>query len=178
VSTAATLATILLQPTPDRLHHTAGVAEWAEFLTALLEPEQAPLLLAAAWLHDIGSAEQLRDTGFPPIDGARFLERSGWPPKVCSLVAHHSGARFVAAALGLGGQMGGSRFVVDPLTDALTVADLSTGARGEPVAIEDRLADQLAFHGRDSAYGQVFEQRATYVHSCAVRIDALLERAS
>jgi HD superfamily phosphodiesterase len=30
-------------------------------------------VVTAAWLHDIGLAPDLRDTGFHPLDGARFL---------------------------------------------------------------------------------------------------------
>ena len=33
--------------------------------------------MAAAWLHDIGYAEELLDTGFHPLDGARFLASAG-----------------------------------------------------------------------------------------------------
>ena len=34
-------------------------------------------LVAAAWLHDIGYAPELVETGFHPLDGARYLRREG-----------------------------------------------------------------------------------------------------
>lgn len=58
----------------------------------------------------------------------------------------------------------------------MTVADQTTGPRGELMAIEDRLADQLRRHGPDSAHAQAYSQRGPYVRSCASRIVALLER--
>lgn len=37
-------------------------------------------------------AAALRDTGFHPIDGAKYLAAAGWPNRIASLVAHHSAA--------------------------------------------------------------------------------------
>jgi len=51
---------------------------------------------AAAWLHDLGYAEQLAMTGFHPLDGARFLRSIGADDLVTSLVAYHSGAAYEA----------------------------------------------------------------------------------
>lgn len=50
------------------------------------------MLIAAAWLHDIGKAAPLREHGFHSIDGARYLCERGWPAAVYEPVAHHSGA--------------------------------------------------------------------------------------
>lgn len=178
VAAAENLATTLLAPTQDRLRHTEGVASRAEFLTAVVEVGQAHTLVAAAWLHDIGYAEELRKTGFHPLDGASFLERSGWPPEIYNLVAHHSGARFLASAAGLDSQIGRYIFTADRLSDALTVADQITGPHGELVTIEQRLADQLRRHGADSSYARAYSRRSPYIRSCALRIVALLQRRS
>ena len=62
--------------------------------------------MAAAWLHDIGYAPGLQQTGFHPIDGALHLRSAGWPDAMCDLVAHHSGSRFVAAARHLAAELG------------------------------------------------------------------------
>ena len=40
-------------------------------------------LVASAWLHDIGYAAGLQETGFHPVDGARHLRSAGWPPPLC-----------------------------------------------------------------------------------------------
>jgi HD superfamily phosphodiesterase len=85
VAAAADLTRYILEAAPDRLSHSQGVARRARFLTLTVEPPCAPLLVAAAWLHDIGYAPGLRDTGFHPVDGARHLRAVGWPPAICNL---------------------------------------------------------------------------------------------
>ncbi|MGI8309016.1 hypothetical protein [Saccharopolyspora hattusasensis] len=49
--------------------------------------------MAVAVVHDVGYAPNLVDTGFHPLDGARFLRSVGAYERLCALVAHHSGAR-------------------------------------------------------------------------------------
>jgi hypothetical protein len=81
--------------------------------------------VAAAWLHDIGYARPLRRSGFHPLDGACHLLENGWPVTVAGLVAHHSAARFVAAARGLAHLMSSfpaQRYATGPVADALTYA--------------------------------------------------------
>ena len=93
VAVAADLTRYILDAVPDRFAHSQGVARRAQLLTFTVEPNRARLLVAAAWLHDIGYAPGLCDTGFHPLDGARHLRAIGWPPAIYNLVAHHSGAR-------------------------------------------------------------------------------------
>ena len=173
---AAHLAAELLDADPHRFRHTVGVAARASFLTAAVEREDAATLIAAAWLHDIGYAGPLRQTGFHPIDGALYLDRLGWPTEISALVAHHSGSRFLAAALGLESHIGRYDFVTNALSDALTVADQCTGQHGELMGIEERLLDQLVRHGPDSCYAQALPQRGPYIRSCASRVVTVLER--
>src|SRR2546423_3594364 len=101
VDDARELARELLHDLPERWRHTAGVAHRAEELVGTLDGEDPEVLIAACWLHDIGYAEPLRDTGFHPLDGARYLDRWHWPWRLCGLVAHHSGACFTAQVRGL-----------------------------------------------------------------------------
>jgi hypothetical protein len=76
VTAAADLSHHILDSLPDRLAHSQGVARRAQLLTLTVEPHQARLLVAAAWLHDIGYAADLRETGFHPLDGARHCAPS------------------------------------------------------------------------------------------------------
>ena len=92
VAAAADQTRYILDAVPDRLAHSEGVARRAQFLTLTVDPRDAALLVAAAWLHDIGYAPGLRETGFHPLDGARYLRSIGWSQAICHLVAHHSGA--------------------------------------------------------------------------------------
>jgi hypothetical protein len=79
VDVAADLAEYILQEDSERLEHSRAVAERAKFLTLAVDDDQAPLLVAAAWLHDIGYAPGLKQTGFHPLDGANHLRAAGWP---------------------------------------------------------------------------------------------------
>ena len=65
VDAAADIAHYLLRGAPERLEHSRGVAERAMFLTLAVEDDQAPLLVAAAWLHAIGYAPGLKTTRLP-----------------------------------------------------------------------------------------------------------------
>jgi putative nucleotidyltransferase with HDIG domain len=170
VAVAARLTRHILDAVPDRLTHSQAVAGRAEFFTLTVAPEDADLLVAAAWLHDIGYAPQLRDTGFHPLDGARHLHNIGWPPAVCNLVAHHSGARYVAQALNLDRELHAYPFSASAVSDALTLADQTTGLHGEPVTIEERMRDMLKRHGPHSANARAHPQRERYIRAAASRV--------
>ena len=150
---AERLAFDLLGQSGNRWAHTRAVAARATEATVVLPAEQRPTLIAAAWLHDIGYVTSVHDTGFHPLDGARYLERRGWPPVIAGLVAHHSGARFVAAVRGLDDELADfadPMFSRGPLADALTWADQTTSPTGRTVDLDTRMADMLARHGPDS----------------------------
>lgn len=178
MESARRLAESLLAPlagSPDeslrhRWQHTIGVAARADELAGAVAPADRDTLLAAAWLHDIGYAPSIRDTGFHPVDGARFLDREGWPARISALVAHHSGARFTAAVTGHAQEL--NRYLCEwsPVSDALTYADQTVGARGQRLALEDRLADMLRRHGPDSAQARVHGQRAPFLRAVAARV--------
>ena len=67
------LAGSLLRALPDRWAHTQTAAAQAEHVALAVPACDRDLLIAAAWRHDIGYAAQLDDTGFHPLDGARYL---------------------------------------------------------------------------------------------------------
>lgn len=80
---AQELAADLFAGDDQRWAHTCAVADRAGQAAIALPDQQVPALLAAAWLHDIGKAGDLHDTGFHPLDGARYLHASGshrWSP--------------------------------------------------------------------------------------------------
>jgi hypothetical protein len=175
VAAAADLTHDILDAVPDRLAHSRGVARRAHFLTLTVEPHQARLLVAAAWLHDIGYAPRLRDTGFHPLDGARHLRAIGWPPAICNLVAHHSRARFVARVRNLDRELAAYPFSEDALSDALTVADQTTGVHGESMVPEERMRDMLERHGPDSANALAHPGREPYLRAATDRVARRLD---
>ena len=97
-----------LSPLGDRWAHTQGVVDRARALASTVPPADSELLIAAAYLHDIGYAPDVEDTGFHPLDGARWLRAQGQERLAC-LVAYHSGAWFEARARGLRRRAGGVR---------------------------------------------------------------------
>lgn len=119
VSAARETAYALIGGLGDRWRHSAGVAgRAAELAPALdLDPE---ILVSAAWLHDVGYAAPIAATGFHPLDGADHLSGRGWPLSIAALVAHHSGARFVATARGLADRLAAYDYDEGLLSDALT----------------------------------------------------------
>ena len=63
----------LLERLGARWRHTQGVVGRAREICRAMDPGEADLLIAAACLHDIGYAPELRESGFHPLDGARFV---------------------------------------------------------------------------------------------------------
>ncbi|MFC0431956.1 HD domain-containing protein [Kutzneria buriramensis] len=139
----------LLAELPRRWAHSQGVARKAEDVALALEPADRPMLIAAAWLHDIGYAAVLRKCGLHPLDGARYLAALGVPGRVCGLVAHHSGAASVAALMGLGHQLAEFPDERGPVRDALWYCDLTTSPDGLPVSLRTRTVELCARRGPD-----------------------------
>jgi len=140
---SAELAERLVRPLGRRWAHVQAVARVATSLTRVVSAQDGPILVAAAWLHDVGYAAELVDTGFHPLDGARYLRAEGYPSRIVNLVAHHSGARFEAAERDLELQLAEFEFENSPVMDALITADLTTGPSGETMSYQDRIAEIL-----------------------------------
>lgn len=132
---------LLSDDLPRRWAHTRAVAQRAEEVAPALPPEDRQPLVAAAWLHDIGYAPDLVDTGLHSLDGARFLTAEHIPQRICAVVAHHSGAAAVAQVRGLTDALNAYPDEHGPTRDALWYCDMTTSPHGHPVSVEDRLAE-------------------------------------
>ena len=133
---------LLREPLPRRWAHVQGVADRARSLAPILGAD-ADLLEAAAWLHDIGYAPRLAATGLHQLDGARYLrDAQHADAMLCRLVAHHSCAIIEAGERGLADILR-SEFepAPDALASVLTCCDMTTSPDGEPVPVEQRLAE-------------------------------------
>jgi putative nucleotidyltransferase with HDIG domain len=168
------LAADLLGNLPERWRHTVGVAERAAGLTETIGDDDPALLVAAAWLHDIGYADEVADTGFHPLDGARYLDRRRWPSRLSALVAHHSGACFVAEARGLSDAISAYPREESALSDALTYADQTIGPGGRPMTVRQRNAEMLARHGPDSPNARARHLREPCLLTIAARVERRL----
>ncbi|MEU5913633.1 HD domain-containing protein [Micromonospora sp. NPDC047527] len=134
---------------PRRWCHVRGVGAKAEHLSRVAGSD-ADLLVAAAWLHDIGYAPEIVDSGFHSLDGARWLVRNGWDIRLASLVAHHSCASYEADERGLG-QALSSEFPdeASAVSDALSYSDMTTGPDGQDLTVQERLAEIRERYGPD-----------------------------
>jgi hypothetical protein len=135
-------AQALMAPLGDRWQHVQAVADEARRIGLDLADEDRDVLVAAAYLHDIGYAPSLNRLGFHPVDGAWFLRQHGHE-RLARLVAHHSGARFGAEERGLLDELAAFPVEDGPVLDALTFADMTTGPAGEAVTLEERVGEIL-----------------------------------
>lgn len=137
----ALAATLLAEDLPQRWRHVQGVATETGRLCGAVGLDRA-LVVSAAWLHDIGYVSAIAETGFHPLDGARYLRAQGWNEIICRLVAHHTSAASQAGADGLAEQLRSEFAEVDGLPrDVLWTADATTGPDGERLTLDERIAE-------------------------------------
>jgi HD superfamily phosphodiesterase len=141
VSWARDLAKELLADAlPRRWAHSQGVGSKADSIAHIVGDE-AETLACAAWLHDVGYAPDLVQTGFHSLDGARYLrDVAHVDSTICRLVANHSHAIMEASRRGLADELREEFPAVDGLlSDALAYSDMTTSPDGDPVDVEIRL---------------------------------------
>jgi HD superfamily phosphodiesterase len=140
-------------------------------------PAERPTLIAAAYVHDIGYAPELEDTGFHSLDGARWLRSCGQERLAC-LVAHHSGARFEAEARGLGEALDAFAEENSVVADLLTYCDLTTDADGRSVTFSARLAAIHRRYARDSEVSRSMRAAAEPLAAVMHRAEREIARSS
>jgi hypothetical protein len=134
---------------PRRWRHVQAVANAADAISAAFG-EDAGLLVSAAWLHDVGYAPDVLETGFHPLDAARYLRRLNADPRLVGLVAYHSGAQFEAVDRGLGDELAREFTCEESATaDALWYCDMTVGPGGESVSVSERLSEIQDRYGSD-----------------------------
>jgi HD domain-containing protein len=170
---------LLAAPLPRRWAHSQGVAAQARTLAPILG-RHAGAVTAAAWLHDIGYAPGLHDSGFHPLDGAKYLrDLHDADPLVCRLVAHHSCAAIEAAERGLAADLFRD-FKPAPgqLADALIYCDMTTGPEGQPMPVEQRLAEIRERYGPDHVVTRALARSAPDLAASVARVTRKLTRFS
>ena len=173
---AAELARKLLEvPLPRRWAHVQGVAAQARSLATILG-DDADLLEAAAWLHDIGYSPKLADTGFHPLDGARYLRDVQYAdPALCNLVANHSCAIIEAEERGLADALSREFPAPTPtLNDALAYCDMTTTPTGDVVAVHDRISEIKERYGPHNVVTRFIRKAEPCLVSSVVRTDRRL----
>jgi len=143
-----------------------------------LGSDDRKILVAAAWLHDIGYAPELAETGFHPLDGARWLRTAGFGDRLAGLVAYHSCAVFEAEERGLAAVLR-SEFGDEEsdLRDALWYADLTTGPDGQPMTVRERLAEIRGRYGPDSVVTRTWDRAEPHVLPVAAGVQGRMLQA-
>jgi hypothetical protein len=142
--TAAVVAQRVLSGVGTRFDHSARVMSQAEKVQSRLPPPWRSALLDAAWLHDLGYSDEVAETGFHPLDGARWLRQRGWAQEVCQLVAWHSRSRTEAQLRGLADELE-AEFAAPPVfvQAAMAWADMTSSPAGDCCTLQERLAEIL-----------------------------------
>jgi hypothetical protein len=175
VADARTLAQqYLSHELPRRWRHIQGAGARAEDVAGRLGLGDGALV-AAAWLHDIGYGPDLVETGFHPLDGARFLRRIGADDRVARLVAHHSSAVYEARVRGLEQELLAEFEPEKSVTyDGLVFCDMTTGPAGEPVEFGDRMAEIERRYGPGDEVTRALHLARSDLASCCQRTLTLL----
>jgi hypothetical protein len=174
-----TARTILQVPLPRRWAHTQGVAAQARSLAVILGNEVG-LVTAAAWLHDIGYGPDVHDTGFHPLDGARYLRDAlGADDMVGRLVAHHSLAIIEAEERGMADELA-REFAPAPdhLAQALIYCDMVTGPDGQHMPVDQRLADIHMRYGPDDLVSRAITRSGPLLTAAVRRVSQRLAEAT
>ena len=154
-----------------------AVASRAAALAVTVSADDRPILIAATWLHDIGYAPAIQETGFHPLDRGLYLRSAGWDERLVALVLHHSGAQFVPVERGFDSVMTEFDFEDGPVSDALTYADQTVGPHGRRMMVPYRIAEAITRHGPDSPNARARVDRVPYLLAVADRVEWRLERA-
>lgn len=133
---------------PRRWSHVQAVAVKARTISEAVSPEDRDVLVASAWLHDVGYSPDLVDTGFHPLDGGRWLRRERFDDRIAGLVAHHSCAWLEAEERGLHDVLAAEFPREDSaVADALCFSDMTTGPDGQDFEVLERLAEIRSRYG-------------------------------
>jgi len=164
----------LAESLPRRWTHVRAVAAAAEQVVPLVG-DDAELLVSAAWLHDIGYAPDLVDTGFHPLDGARYLRALDAPPRLCGLVANHTSAIREAKLRGLAEPLAAEFPREKSVTaDALWYCDLTTGPDGQHFSAPERLAEIQSRYGPEHLVTQFIDNAREELLTAIQRVEQAL----
>lgn len=165
---------------PRRWRHVRAVGVKAEVLGALLlDPSDADVLSAAAWLHDVGYAPALAVTGFHALDGGRWLRNAGFDERVTALVANHSCAHLEAAERGLSEALA-TEFEREEsaVADALWYCDMTTGPDGQDFEVTVRLDEILVRYGPEHLVSRFILRATPEIVGAVRRTEERLKAAS
>ncbi len=160
---------------PQRWRHVDGVARKAEWLADILFAHaDAEILKAAAWLHDIGYAPDICDTGFHPLDGAVWLRKAGFEERVSALVAYHTCADIEAQERGFADRLNAFPREASLVADALLYADMTSGPDGQDVSVIARLDEIVSRYGEHHGVARFIKRARPVILEATQRVETQL----
>lgn len=166
-------AKLLISPLGNRWLHVQGVVKRAELVSIILPGPECSLLIAAAYLHDIGYAPSLQKTGFHPLDGAYYLQGLK-ENRLASLVAYHSGAQFEAQLRGLTPELNQFRQEQSIVADTLDYCDMTTNSTGLQVTFQERIDDIFSRYDKTHIVNKAIHQAILSLSLAVERTKELL----
>ncbi|MBV9228374.1 MAG: HD domain-containing protein [Chloroflexi bacterium] len=170
---ASEQAASFIAPLGNRWLHVQGVVRQAYQVSKILNENDCPYLIAAAYLHDIGYAPSLKKTNFHPLDGAYYI-RSFGHERLASLVAHHFQARIEAELLGCTQDLDKFPREYSLLADALDYCDCTTGPTGIAVSWEERANEIQTRYTENSVAVQSLHKAKPYLTLAITRVQQAL----
>ena len=134
----------------------------------------ADVLTAAAWLHDLGYAPDIRDTGFHPLDGAVWLRKAGFDDRVSALVAYHTCADIEAEERGFADRLKAFPRETSLVADALLYADMTSGPDGQDFSVGARLDEIVSRYGEGHAVARFIQRARPVIFEAAQRVETEL----
>jgi putative nucleotidyltransferase with HDIG domain len=172
---AARSAERFLSPLGNRWLHVQQVAEQARRVAGVVVANDRDLLVAAAYLHDVGYARDLSLTGFHPLDGARWVRSQQRSERLARLVAHHSCARYEAEVRGLLDVLMAEFEAEDSIVyDALVFCDMTIGPTGNRVSFDERIDDIYRRYGPEHEVSRALDSSRMCLAACHDRTAARL----
>lgn len=168
VARAVTTVHTQLRLLPRRLAHSLAVGRQAE------NHGYDETVVAAAYLHDIGYGQDLIDTGFHPIDGARYLRAACWSEDIVSMVAFHTGAEYEARSRNLSRELGRFDRPDQNRIDHVTYCDCCTTPTGQLTTPAERINEILSRYPSDHVVHQTIQVSKPYLLECCARARASL----
>ena len=126
-------------------------------------------LLELAKLHDIGYSEKVKDTGFHPYDGYKYI--SGFvSDDILNGVLLHTNARELSeyctdSKIRNFYKLMGRRFLLTRrmfFIEAITYCDITTDSKGNKVTISKRLEEINQRYGEEDYRAKVFKNNIDY----------------
>ncbi|MGW4245505.1 HD domain-containing protein [Nocardia sp. NPDC004722] len=173
----ASLVELLAPLTDSRRAHTIAVGRKVQRIAKSIPEHLRDETVAAAYLHDVGYGYPV--LGFHPIDGARLLTDRGYSTITCHLVAFHSASTVEAEVREIDPKPFKPYVLeavpgIDVANDFVWWADMSTCPTGDPVTIDERLADIRVRYVAGSIVRTAIDRAEPLLRAAVQRAAALL----